>query len=920
MRKQKRNRSISLLLIAVMLLSAFAVTGITVAADNSEDDTIAAVELSIQEDLLTAGKSYTDAEYLSSVTVTSENCMVESIEWQRPDGNELNENARLSYREEYTVVITLKANGTYRFAENATAAVNGSETGILVSNRYQDGDNPYRMLQFTFTFTPTVKEYINTFILSDVPQATPDVAATPYSYTHTLDGEEQYTVSGSWHQYNFSTQQYEPMADTDVFQNDGAYKLLLHTEMSPGYVINNDNVFQVVVGDRNIYMDYQDDFSWEVDLYESFGTEIREVIFTVSEPVEGQSFSDAVPITATVPSGSKYVVKGNWVQDDTGSITGTFTKGNAYYFAYTVYADDGYYLAEDVIVYINGTHYGGFSGNGKTGSGVYRRSMKTLITEVILTNVPKAELGKPLQIGEFALTVPADAKYKASGYWSDESGHQITSGQVENGKEYELWIDLTSEPGYEFAESYILKINGATHQGDGGMESVSYLVCYSFLEQISQIEVTGVVEPVVGQKPDTASLMPAEPTKYTIFNANWIDMATGWVATVFEDGHAYDLTVDAKAAPGYEFAPNVSWKLGKESGKGEPYAFSWCQMNTEYSFAEVVSEIRIDNIPTVKVGEMPQAELSVPAGAHYTAYAEWRVWNDRTEMWEVFAGAFEQGKNYIMAISAVSEAGYCFDPDVTACYLNGESYKEVSIRALQAWTEVLYAPEDAEVIHKVEITVSKPTAGYHSSVDPVITLPDGVNYRLRSGSVWLEGSIEEDVIFIDRYFEVDGSYGVTFRLIANDGYVFADDMQVIVNGIMISPEAVSPEVKTLDIDYFYNMTCQHIEGNAATCTKKTVCAVCGQEYGDLADHTYVDGKCACGENDPNYTHVTEPGTNDTDSGNAGEPSDKDDGLGAGATVGIVIGAISVLGCGGFSLFWFVIKKKKWSDLIGIFKK
>lgn len=943
MRKQKRNISISLLLISVMLLSAFAGTGITVAAENLADDTIEAVDITIPEDLLLAGKAYTSAENSSLITVTSGNCTLESIKMQGPSGAELDDGTRLSYKDEYAVVIKLKANGSYKFTENATVRVNGSESGVRVVNRYQDGDDKYRNLELTLTFTPTVKEYINAFSLSDVPQATLGAAAVPYSYTHTVNGDEQYTVSGSWHQYNSTTQQYEPMADTDVFQNNGAYKLMLHTEMKPGYVSNNDEPLYVTVNGVWVGVDYSGEFEWEAGLYESFGTEIHEVSFTVQQPTEGQPFSNTVPITATVPLGSKYTVKGNWVEEESGSYTGSFTKGNVYYFEYTVYADDGYYFAQEVAVHINGMTYAAIACNGKTGSGTYRRSMKTPITEVILTNVPKAESGKTLQIGEFALTVPVGAKYKAIGYWNDESGHQITNGQIEAGKEYELWIDLEAEPGYEFAESYILKINGAAHQSDGGDASVLYRVRYSFLEQIRQIEVVGMVEPVVGEAADTTSLMPADPTKYTIFHAYWIDLATGIPATVFEDGHAYDLTVDVKALSGYEFAPNVSWKLGKESGKGEPYAFAWCRMNTEYSFAEVVSEIRIDNIPTVNVGEVPQTNIKISADANYTAYAEWRVWNDRTDMWEVFTGAFERGKNYIMAISVLPEAGYSFDPDVTAYYLNGKLHKEARIRALQAWVEVLYAPEDAEVIRKVEITVSKPTGGDHSSVDPVITLPDGVNYRLRDGFVWLEGSIEEDVIFTDRYFEANGSYGVNFRLIANDGYVFADDMQVVVNGIMISSEVAS-SVKTLDVDYFFNMTCRHIEGNAATCTQKAVCAVCGQEYGELADHTYVDGKCVCGKNDPGYTQVTEPDTdvpgtdgpttdkpdtdglgttpetNGTDPGNSGEPSDKDGGLGAGAIAGVAVGSAVAVGLGGFSLFWFVIKKKKWIDLIGVFKK
>ena len=51
----------------------------------------------------------------------------------------------------------------------------------------------------------------------------------------------------------------------------------------------------------------------------------------------------------------------------------------------------------------------------------------------------------------------------------------------------------------------------------------------------------------------------------------------------------------------------------------------------------------------------------------------------------------------------------------------------------------------------------------------------------------------------------------------------------------------------------------------------------------------------------------------------GEQSEKT-GLSGGAVAGIVIGSVAVAGVGGFSVFWFVIKKKKFTDLIAIFKK
>ena len=51
-----------------------------------------------------------------------------------------------------------------------------------------------------------------------------------------------------------------------------------------------------------------------------------------------------------------------------------------------------------------------------------------------------------------------------------------------------------------------------------------------------------------------------------------------------------------------------------------------------------------------------------------------------------------------------------------------------------------------------------------------------------------------------------------------------------------------------------------------------------------------------------------------------ESQTKKPGLSGGAIAGIVIGSTLVLAVGGFSVFWFVIKKKSFADLLAIFKK
>ena len=90
-----------------------------------------------------------------------------------------------------------------------------------------------------------------------------------------------------------------------------------------------------------------------------------------------------------------------------------------------------------------------------------------------------------------------------------------------------------------------------------------------------------------------------------------------------------------------------------------------------------------------------------------------------------------------------------------------------------------------------------------------------------------------------------------------------------------------------------------------------------------------DGKCDVCEYQMSTTPDNPDNPNDTPDNPDNTPDnpnttpDDKDGLGAGAIVGIVIGSVAVVGVGGvggFALFWFVIKKKSFADLIAVFKK
>ena len=195
--------------------------------------------------------------------------------------------------------------------------------------------------------------------------------------------------------------------------------------------------------------------------------------------------------------------------------------------------------------------------------------------------------------------------------------------------------------------------------------------------------------------------------------------------------------------------------------------------------------------------------------------------------------------------------------------------------------------------------------------------------------------------------------------------------------ILSIPEGASvtvPEGIKLDLDSFTSaeirgelivngtLICTH-EGGEATCTAFAVCDICKQSYGSIdenahawnegavtaaptctekgvktytcthnSEHTKTedvnatghayDNACApacnaCGEGRTPAEHTDADGNLICDECGATLPGD---GLSGGAIAGIAVGSTATAGLGGFSLFWFVIKKKKWSDLVAIFKK
>ena len=100
--------------------------------------------------------------------------------------------------------------------------------------------------------------------------------------------------------------------------------------------------------------------------------------------------------------------------------------------------------------------------------------------------------------------------------------------------------------------------------------------------------------------------------------------------------------------------------------------------------------------------------------------------------------------------------------------------------------------------------------------------------------------------------------------------------------------------------------------------------VIGQQYAEVGVNiTFTDGFVTAPEG--GNTETPEGGNTETpeppaDNPPADTPDETPEKLDTGAVVAIVVASVAVVGIGGLSVVWFVIKKKKFADLVRIFKK
>ena len=822
MKNKLFSKFVSLLIILTMIMTTFVGGGVTAMAGTGTPGKVYSASIKIDEALFVPGVIYKNATHGTSAW-TVENpssCIVEKVEFYNNDHVAIAEGSKIEYGSDTIVKLTLKlTEGTFADLDDLNITVNGRTSNVL------DGWNSDTLtVEQVFLIDA---ETIYDISLSDLPDAVAGEAIKPYSYTHKEDGKTIYTVTGNWQVWNDLNQSYEATSDS-TFAEGKIYRLALDAQTTPGYIFSeyitvymNDELWDGMI-DYNSTYNLTMYFLYPVGLDIISEIEIPEEV--LSAATVGKKFTNT---TITVPAyDDRYTLEGYWA-DDYGNYEGTFTKGKNYHFIFTGTAKSGYYFNEQLLVKA-GDNYTSFTSEGLFVNGNILKTLKTPIDEVILTNVPEAKIGSTVKAGEIDVTVPSGAKYKAVATWHDNLGPIEQDKIIKEGDVYELYVNLQAVDGYIFDEEYIISVNGHKEKREVGQTEYDfYYRQYSFLNKIDNIEILGVKEPVIGEAASVDGITVPKSANYSISYVQWCDTEDYGIATEFEEGHTYYLDIALEAKEGYMFAPYARWTAGNSSGTTDYFETTYVTFSTdEYSFKKVIDKVEVTNLPTCKVGDIAKVDISIPKNVNYEAIAEWYVWNDDIQSYEFFEGTFENGKTYELGIFATAKDGYRFDEEETAFYLDGKQEEPTYI--FDGYLDYfLYYPSTADkVIEKIEITVDKPIEGDHSSIKPNIKIPENAGYEVLENeyseemATWLI-NLDGGTAF-SGYFEEGIDYGIRAELIAKKGYVFAEDLVVIVNGVALSRETFEKNMKYLGINYLFSMECAH-----AYADDSEICMACG---------------------------------------------------------------------------------------------
>ncbi|MBO5868934.1 MAG: hypothetical protein J6Q54_08505 [Oscillospiraceae bacterium] len=330
---------------------------------------------------------------------------------------------------------------------------------------------------------------------------------------------------------------------------------------------------------------FADSLDYEAGVEDSdFGSAIRLVALTITEPAAGVPVTDAVPTPA---AGAKYKVTYRWLDGNTLEpvTTETFEAGGRYRLEYEVIPNLAYWFENTTEICLNNVYSTPDTLESRLMKGYYEWTLIEYLHTIRFPQFPEPKIGDP---GVLELEDAQTDGYVITCQYTDPNTY-APAKQVVEGKCYMLQMIATPKPGFAFVPDTEVYVDGEKFDG---LCSVGTTAVVTKLVGFGLQEVTDIAIQIEEPRANAALATTAEAltSGFTIGEfITWYELhvSPDWeyttgVATYAEKGKSYCLQFYAYAEDGYRMAEKLNITVN-----GKPARIYHLENYGSYSFIQV---------------------------------------------------------------------------------------------------------------------------------------------------------------------------------------------------------------------------------------------------------------------------------------------------------------------------------------------